>query len=210
MHLKRSQSPKTWPIARKGTKYIVRSLQNLKNGVPLLIALRDILQVAENRKEVIHILNLGKIKVNGKIIKREKYPLTLFDNLSLEDKNLKLIIKNKKFAFEEVNGRNADQKIAKIIGKTIVNGGKIQINLSDSRNYLIKEKAKVGESVIIDLKENKVEEILQLKNGSKIIFISGKHIGEEGKVEKIEDKIIIVSSGKEKINAKQESLMVIK
>ena len=52
MHLKRQNTPKSWPIHRKGTKYIVRPQFNPRKGVPILILLRDMLKVAKNRKEV--------------------------------------------------------------------------------------------------------------------------------------------------------------
>ena len=98
MHLKRNKIPKTWAVPRKGTKYVVRPLNNLKNSVPLLIILRDMLKVARTRKEVKKLLNLGKIKVNGKVVKEEKYALTLFDVLKLGEKNLRVVFKGKKFA----------------------------------------------------------------------------------------------------------------
>jgi len=212
MHLKRNKIPKTWPLPRKGKKYIVRPSHGLKNSIPLLIVLRDILRLVKTRKEAKKLLSLGKIRINGKMIRDERFPLTLFDNLSLKDKNFKLIYKNKKFDVIEISGKEAEEKIAKIIGKKILKGNKIQVNLNDGKNYLLNEKVKVGDSAIINLKENKISEVLPFKKGCKIMFIAGKHVGEVGEVEAIDEKkkIIVLKVGNEKINSKIDNLMVIK
>src|SRR3989344_634946 len=210
MHLKRSKTSKTCPLARKGTKYVVVPSHNLKNSVPLLILLRDLLKIVKNRKEAKKIINLGKVKINDKKIKNEKFSLGLFDNLSLENKNFKVIFKNKKFNLKEISEKEAEEKISKVIGKKILKKGKTQINLQDGRNYLTKEKVKVGDSVVINLKENKIKEMLPFKASSKILFTKGKYLGAEGVVEKIDGKNIEVKIGKEKINSRMDNLMVIK
>ena len=52
MHLKRQKVPKSWPITRKGTKYLVRPNSDIHSGIPILIILRDMLKIAQNRREV--------------------------------------------------------------------------------------------------------------------------------------------------------------
>ena len=51
-HLKRQNAPKSWPIPRKGTTFVVRPNFGFSKGIPLLIILRDMLKIAENKKEV--------------------------------------------------------------------------------------------------------------------------------------------------------------
>jgi len=60
MHLKRQKIPNSWPIERKGTKYIVRPSNGIKNSIPLLILMRDMLKIATTRKEVKTSINLKK------------------------------------------------------------------------------------------------------------------------------------------------------
>jgi ribosomal protein S4E len=206
MHLKRNEVPVEWPIERKGTKYVVST--NLRKGVPVLIALRNMLELAGTRKDVKEMIKLGKIKVNHKKINEESHPLALFDILSLENKNFKLEIKNGKFKLEET--KDNDEKIAKIIGKKVLNNGKVQLNLSDGRNYIASEKANTGDSAIIDLKNSKIIKMVKMGEKSKIIFIAGKHLGEEGEIEKIENKTAVVRTKKGKVNAELNNLMVTK
>jgi small subunit ribosomal protein S4e len=206
MHLKRNKAPNKWPVERKGSKYIVRPNHDLNNGIPLLIILRDILKLAENKKEVQKLINLNKIKVNNKLVRSVKHPLTLFDVLSLDKKNFVLGLEGRKYVIEEGGGK---EKISKVIGKNILKKGKMQVNLSDGRNYLIDKKINTGDSVVIDLEKNNISDILQFKEGCKVLFISGRHIGEKGKVSK-SGKDIVVDIDGGKVNTQIDSLMVIK
>jgi len=212
MHLKRSKIPKTWPLERKGTKYIVRPVNDLDRGIPLLIVIRDILKIVKTRRELKKLLNLKKVKVNGKNVNDEKLSLSLFDIVSLDGKNFRLVFKNKKFSVEEIKGNESQEKIVKVIGKKILKKGRIQVNLMDGRNFLTKGKIRIGDSVVVDLKENKIKEVLEFREGCKILFIRGKHLGRIGKVENIGEKrkLVEINIENEKINSRQEDLMVIK
>jgi small subunit ribosomal protein S4e len=201
--------PKTWPLKRKGTKYVAIPSSGLGKSIPLVVVLRDILDLAKTRREAKRLISQKKVKVNSKIVRDENFPLSLFDVLSLDNKSFKLVLNNKKFNLEKIDEKEADEKIVKVIGKKLVKKGRIQINLSDGRNYLTKEKIKTGDSAVVNFKENKISEILPFKDNSKVVFIGGKHLGETGTIDKI-DKMIIVKIGKEKINSKSENLMVIK
>ena len=44
-HMKRQTMPKSWPVPRKGNKYVVRPNFGNDKGLPILIMLRDILGV---------------------------------------------------------------------------------------------------------------------------------------------------------------------
>ena len=209
MHLKRQQISKTWPIQRKGTKYLVVPSHDKKSGIPLLIVLREILKTVKNKKEAKKILNLNLVKINNKIVKNEKYPLSLFDKLEVGDKIYQIKIdKNKKFSAEEV--KNLESKIVKIINKKVLKNKIIQINLSDGRNFIAKDKANTGDSAVINLKENKIEKIIPLKEGSEVIITKGKHFGKTGKIKKIEEKtkLALVESDT-KINVNLKNLMAI-
>jgi small subunit ribosomal protein S4e len=201
MHLKRNQAPKNWPIPRKGTKFLVR---NRKKGIPVLILIRDVMKKAKNRNEVKEIIHDKKVKANGKIIRDEKFTLSLFDILELGDKKFKVVLKNKKFGLEETKEQ---EKISKIIGKKILAGNKVQINLNDGRNFISNEKFRIGDSII--LSDEKIKK-LELKEGARIIIINGKHKGEEGQIEKIEGINASISLKDGKTNLKLNDIMAIR
>ena len=206
MHKTRNEMLKTWPVARKGTKYIVGASHNQSKGIPVLVVLRDILKIAKTRSEAKRIILSEKVKINGKTIKDEKFPLVLFDILNLDSKSYKLVLKNGKFSLEDTK---ENKKISKIIGKKILKGKKVQINLNDGRNFLTGEKMNVGDSVVYDFQEKKIAKIIPLKDSSEIIVISGSHLGELGKIEKIENGRVEVRLDKEKVSLKLNMLMAI-
>jgi len=211
-HTKRQTTSKKWPIKRKGTKFVVVPRSNKKRGIPLLIIIRDILKLVANRKELKQILNKKEIKVNGKVAKDDKQSLLLFDVIKIEKAGKEyqvLISKKGKIKIQETKDRNL--KISKVIGKNILKKGKTQINLDDGRNLIFGQKISIGDSVVFNFSTNKIEKVLELKKGAKVLVIGGRHIGENGEIVDAEEEkleaVINLSSGKFKI--KKQNLMVI-
>ena len=209
MHLRRNETPLSWAIPRKGTKFLVVPMHNKRKGIPLLVLMRDIMKVAKTKKEAKKIIHEEKVKVNTKVVKDEKYPLLLFDIMEIGGKSYKIILKNRKFSFEETK---ESEKIAKIIGKRALAGNKMQVNLNDGRNFISKEKVSTGDSIIIDLKTGKPVKILPLKKGERIEVIGGKHLGEHGKIEEIDEKNkeAKVTLKDSQINLKLRDIMAVK
>lgn len=220
MHLKRQQSPKNWPIERKGTAYLVRSNYSIEKGVTILIALRDMLSFAKDRREVKKALNSRQILLNHRNVFDDRDNIQLFDiltilppkNSNLHEKNYKMIIgKNKKFELKEIHGQEAEHKISKVINKTTLKEKKVQINLSDGKNFISDMKCKTNDSVLINLKGKRIEKCIPLKKDSMAIVISGKHAGEEGKIKEIDEKkgIARFESNNEIINILIKQIMVL-
>ncbi len=207
MHLKRNKVDKKWPIPRKGTKYVVSPKGNFEIGIPLLIVLRDMLKLGKNRKEVKKILNQGFIEVNNRVRKDEKFPVLMFDLISVDkEKTYRLIVKNKKFALNE---EKSNEKISKVLGKTILKNNKTQINLFGGLNYITDKKIRVGDSVVIDFAKNEISKVIPLEKGKEIIVIRGKHICETGKIKETEEQIAEVILEEKQIEISLEDLMAI-
>jgi len=213
MHLKRQEIPKSWPVPRKAkTTYVVSPNFSKNDGMPLLVVLRDVLKVAENRKEVKKILHEKGLLKNALVAHDEKNNLVLFDTITFvhSKKSYRMIIgENGKFEMKEIKENEAEKKIAKIVDKKMLKGKKVQINLSDGRNLISNEKCEMGDSVLINSKSKKIEKILPLKEKAKVLIFEGKHAGEEGIVEKIikEKKMIILKSGKNEISVLIKQVM---
>jgi small subunit ribosomal protein S4e len=210
-HLKRQKVPKSWPIARKGNTYVVKAKSK---GIPLLIALRDILNLAQNKKEVKQAIHKKDILISGKIARDEKNSIELFDILTIipSKENYQLNLSNfGKYIFNKIEEKNTKIKIAKIIGKKSLKSKKTQLNLLDGRNYLSENECKVNDSVIIDLTKNKISKILILKEKANILAIGGKHAGITGKIEKIipQLKMVEINDGKKKFRILIKQLMVV-
>ena len=212
--MKRQKVPKNWPISRKGTKYVVRPGFKIKEGLPILICLRDILKLAQNRKEVKKAIHSKNILLNGKIVKNEKNTITLFDKIHIipSKKHYELnLSKYGKFDLEEIKDSEANHKIAKIRDKKVLKQKKVQLNLSDGRNYSSDLNCGVNDSVLIDFKQNRVIKCLALKEKAKVIVFAGKHAGTKGNINKIktERKMVELNIKDKKIDVLIKQIMVI-
>lgn len=213
-YLKRQKAPKSWPIPRKGTTYIVSPHSGIKKGLPLLILLRDILKIAKNKNEVKKAIKLKAIILNGKEVTEERSLVSLFDIVSIipSNKYYRLILSEKgKFCLEEINENESAKKISKIIGKKVIKGNKMQINLMDGRNILSNTKIKVNDSAVVSFKENKIEKIIPLEEREKAFIFAGKHSGEKGIIKKIipEKKMAEVDVNGKEIKVLIKQLIVI-
>ena len=90
MYLKRQKASNYWPIPRKGTKYLVVPSHHKKQGVPVLIILRELMKVASNRKEAREIIKKELVKLNGKIVKQENMSVVPFDIIEIGNKKYEL------------------------------------------------------------------------------------------------------------------------
>jgi len=186
-HIKKTQMPRSWPVPRKGKgkRFVAVPSHGTNKGISLLFVLRDILKIAQTRKEARYMTLNGMVKVNNRVRHDENFPVQVFDIVNLEKAklNYKLEIVNKKFKLVEVKGKDADSKIVKIKGKKVLGKDKIQMNLDDGQNFITKEKFSVGDSVLLNTKDDKIVKILPLKEGATVEVVVGKHAGEKGKLE---------------------------
>lgn len=186
MHINRQNIKKFWSVPRKGTKYLAVASHNQGDSIPLIVVVRDILGLVKNKKELKKVINKKQIKINGKEIREVNYPVGLFDVISVSEKNYKASLnEHKKMSFNEVSGKDAEIKIIKIIGKKILGKGKVQINLADGRNVLLKEDVKIGYSVVYNFKSRKIEKVIKMEKGKEGFVFSGKHAGHKGKINEI-------------------------
>lgn len=210
-HQKRQAVPKSWPVPRKGTKFVIRKNSN---GVPILVVLRDMLQLAQNRKEVKAAIHKKDLLICGKEVDDEKKSMELLDVLTIvpAKKSYRLTLSEKgKFTLVEIADKEANEKVAKVIGKKVLAGKKTQINLLDGRNYLSDIDCKVNDSVIVDLKKNEVKKVLPLKEKAEVLIFGGKHAGFTGKITKLipEYKMAEVKTEEKTFNALIKQLMII-
>jgi small subunit ribosomal protein S4e len=213
-HLKRQEVPKSWPIERKGTKYVVSPSFEFEKGIPILIILRNMLKIADTRKEVKKALHEKSILSNNKVVIEEKMPLLLFDTLTIvpSKKHYRLnLSEGGKFILNEIKDSESNKKISKIFDKKILKGKKIQLNLIDGRNFISKIECKTGDSALINFKDKKIEKIIPLKKGVNVMIFSGKHTGKTGIIENIEEKrkMAEIKTKDKKINVLLKQLMAI-
>jgi small subunit ribosomal protein S4e len=195
-HLKTLTVPKTWPIKRKGQKFVIRPNpgKSFTYSMPIALIFKNNLKYCKTTKEAKAILLDKEILVDGKRRLDTKYLIGLMDVLSFpiaKEYYRILINTQKKLQLIPIEKKESSLKVVKITGKKVLNKGKIQLNLFDGRNILVKkDNYAVGDSVLIELPGQEIKEHFKLGKGNYAFLISGKHTGEHG-------KIMDVSEGKE-------------
>lgn len=205
MHQTRMQSSLRLPIRRKGTKYIARASSDLKNSVPVVIAVRDMLKMARNAKEVKAMIKAKALKINGKDVKDYRESIKIFNIFEADKSYVLSLLPSGKFTFEKADKK---ERLCKITNKKLLPGNKIQINFHDGSNLITNEKVNVEDSVYLNF-QGKIVKHLPLEKGKPIFIISGKYIGLKGKVEAINSKLITVKIGENEPVALKASQIII-
>lgn len=207
MHTKRRISPNLWPNSRYGTKYLATPSHDPYKSVPLLIFLRDVLNLVKIKKEAKDIINQKNIAINGKVVSETNYPLGFLDILEIipSQKHYQVVLTGKRLALKEIKKDEASQRIYKIIGKKLLKGKKIQINLDNGRNLLASEKFETGDFVLLEFKKNKILKTIKIAKGTVVTIIGGKHAGKTGKVKEVikegGQEMVTVDTSKEEIKS---------
>jgi small subunit ribosomal protein S4e len=197
--LKRKPAPAFWPIHRKDLPWIVKpssGSHSLHESLPLTLVLRDMLGVAQTRKEAILILQQGELQVDGKIIKRSDFPVGLMDIISMPEvnKHYRVMPSHKGLVLAPISKEEANTKLVRVEDKTTVTNG-IQIALHDGSNLLVKvadhkNPKEVTYDTFDTLKmtfpEKEVTLTLKTKEGNLAIITGGKNIGKQGRIMEIE------------------------
>jgi small subunit ribosomal protein S4e len=197
--LKRKPAPRFWPIHRKELPWILKpssGSHSLQSCLPLTLVLRDILGVAQTRKEAKMILSEGKVQVNGTVKRKDDFPIGLMDVVSMPDagKYYRVMPSHKGLILNPISKEEANFTLARVEDKTTVSGG-TQISLHDGSNLFIKVvDPKKPTEVIYDtfdiLKitcpEKQVAQTLKTKEGNLAVITGGKNIGKQGKIVEIE------------------------
>lgn len=188
-HMHRLAAPKNYPILRKAAHYIIKvgpGPHPMESSLPLLVVLRDVLKIAGIQKEIKIILNEKKVLIDGKITRNPKLPVGFMDIVSLPllKENFRVLFnKDSTLQFLKINDAEAKEKLCRIINKTIVKKGKIQLNLHDGKNIIVDDqKYKSGDSVLIKIPEQKITKHIPLEKNVLVYIIDGRHIGETAKV----------------------------
>jgi small subunit ribosomal protein S4e len=215
MHINRKNMGTFFPIPRRGSKYVAVPTHNQHESIPLIVVMRDMLKLVKTKKELKKVLSEKQIMINHKEIRETNYPLGLFDILTLRSvkkQYIAMLNEHKKIILKEISAAEAERKVFKVIGKTVLKGNKTQINLLHGMNVLLKESVSVNDSVVYNFSKNKVEKVIKMEKGKKAYVMKGKHAGAEGIIENIVErggkKIVKIVDKHEKINVWVKNIIV--
>lgn len=213
-YLKRLAMPKTWPFPRKGTIYLAKPLPGRKLEMSLsLVTIIKHLGFAKTAKEANFILNKGRVKVNGKVVKEKSYSVGLFDTIAfpIRKEYFRLLLKNKKLFIHPISEQESNIKPAKVVKKTSLKGKKQQINLDDGRNILSKEEYNTGDTLIFNFAAKKIDSHIKLEGNCFVYILGGKYLGHTAKLSKLEEKskFAICQIKDKKVNVLRKHIFVL-
>jgi small subunit ribosomal protein S4e len=200
--LKRKPAPAFWPIHRKESPWVAKpssGAHSLENCLPLTLILRDMLGMAQTRKEVQLILSQGKVLVDGKVRKRADFPVGLMDVVSMPDmdKYYRVMPSHKGLVLTPISKEQSNIKLLRVEDKATVHNG-VQIALHDGTNMLIKvadpkhtEEVTYETFDILKLTypDKQIVQSLKTKEGNLAVITGGKNIGKQGKIVEIEKTV---------------------
>lgn len=199
--LKRKPAPGSWPIPRKEFTWVVKPSSGphpLEECLPLAIVLRDILEFAKTRKEAKTIVSQGKVHVDGKVRREEKFPVGLMDVISVipDQKSFRVLPSNKGLTLCPITEKESTIKLCRIKNKTLIKKGAVQLNLHDGTNILLKTGGpenpqgdiyKTLNTLKLSLPEREILDQIAMKENNIALITGGKNIGKYGEIIKIEE-----------------------
>lgn len=186
MHLTRQEVNMKIPIKRKGNKYVARASSDPNNSVSVVLAIRDMLNLARTSAEVKQMIHNKLIKINNRLVSEHNESIKLFSILHADKEYMLTLSPTKRYVFEET--KETKHRICKVMNKTLVGKNLIQLNMHDGSNLLVKNNdIAVGDSVTLDM-SGKLVSHKPIKKGAKILVIQGKMLGSQGTIKEVSGK----------------------
>lgn len=192
-HMKRLAMPRSWKINRKVSTWVPKPLagaHSTEHSVPLGLILRDYLGVVDTMPEAKMVIGERSVLIDGRVATSHKTPVGLMDVVSLPklEKHYRSVVdKHGRVALVEIPAAQAGWKFCRVQNKTVVPGGKLQLNMHDGRNVLVKEtNYKTNDVVKLALPEQKILAHYAFGDGMTALITGGAHVGSFAKVQGVE------------------------
>lgn len=215
-HLKRIAVPKTWNIPRKEGVYITRpnpGAHPMDYSMSISLFMREFIKVAKSAKEVKKILNTKDVFVDKRKRTDDKYPVGIMDIIEFPqiEEYYRVLLDNKgRLSAVKADSKEAKFKLSKIVSKTKLPKAKVQLQMSDGRSIIVdKDTYKTGDSLQLELPEQKIVGHLPLEKGALVLLIGGKQAGKVETVEEISDTKILLKSKKDSFETAKRYAFVV-
>ncbi len=183
-HMKRLAAPRTWPLKRKANIFIAKQSAGahpVEKSMAAVTVLRDMIGACDTAREAKRIIGNREMFVDGKAVKNPKMPVGFMDVITIPKMDLayRMLLSDKgKLALVTIDADEAGWELCRIEGKTVVKGGKFQLNLSGGRNLLLdKNDYKCGDTLKISYEGQKVLDHYPLAENATVFIAEGSQRG---------------------------------
>lgn len=191
-HLKRLAAPKSWMLGKLEGTFAIKPHSGPHRKlecIPIAYILSRFLKYSSNKKETAIILRGKNVKVNGKAVTTKKFPVGVFDVISIEKTNehFRLLFNpQKKFHLHKISEEESNFRVAKITNKFECNDTPfIQGNCGHNLRFQ-DPKIEVGDCVKIHIEKKKVIEYVTPAAGHIVYAYKGASCGRIGKITSIQ------------------------
>ena len=211
-HMKRLAAPRTWPLKRKANVFIAKQTagaHSVEESMPAVTVLRDMVGIVDTAREAKRIIGNREFFVDGKAVKNPKAPVGFMDIVSVPKMGLyfRMLLTDKgKLALVPVDEAETKWELCRIDDKTLVKGGKVQLNLSGGRNLLLdKNDYKCGDTLKVTFEGQEVLDHYPLAENATVFIKEGSHAGQVRKVKEVEivkgpaDNLVLFTDGSETV-----------
>jgi small subunit ribosomal protein S4e len=194
-HLKRLVAPESWRIPKKVQKFVMKTAPGPHNagGLPVGVWLREHIGIAQNASEARKILHQRDVLVNGRPCRDPQIGLGVFDIVSIPKLGKHYRIQLDKLGnliSVEIPEESAKTRLCKIRNKTVIKGGKVQLNLAYGANILADNTYKAKDSIVVTLGTDgedrfRIIDHFPFAEGNVAMIVGGKHSGKVGRIVEI-------------------------
>ena len=220
--LKRQMAPQFWGITRKNKRFVITvkpGSHKKGHAIPTAVFLRDTLKIVSSLREAKSAIYSGKVKIDGVVRKSLHHSIGLMDVVELENvPDIYRLVPSKEKLLKPIKIKEAarTEKLVKVISKTTIGKGKMQIGFHDGRSMISDAKVDVGDTCLMQIPDQKILKVIKLESGCQCLVIRGVNVGQIGKIETVEEgtfilpKSIILTLGDRKIKIPANIVMAIR
>merc|ERR1712048_552371 len=186
-HLKRLNAPKHWMLDKLSGNFAPRPSagpHKLRECLPLIIFLRNRLKYALNYSEVMKIMMMRMIKVDGKVRTDICYPAGFMDVITIEKtgESFRLLYDVKgRFVCHRAGDEEAAYKLCKIKRVAVGKNSVPYVVTHDARTIRYPDPAiKVNDTAVVDIKSGKITDFIKFDTGNTVMVIGGRNTGRVG------------------------------
>jgi small subunit ribosomal protein S4e len=219
--LKRQMAPMFWGISRKKPRFVttVRPGPHSKHfSIPTAVFLRDTLNLVTTAREAYYAIYNGKVKIDGIKRKSIHHGIGLMDVVELDGvSDIYRLVPKRGHILEPIKINNSEKsvKLVKVTSKTTIKKGKTQFGFHDGRSLISDVDASIDDSCLMQVPEQKINDIIKLKEGVQVIVTSGINAGQIAEVKEIKQgtfvlpKRVLLSLGEKEIEIPANLVMVV-
>ncbi len=207
-HTKRLAQPRRWKIPKKehtwGPK--VRPGPHAEeDALPLVVAVRDLLEIADTAAEAKQAISKGRIHVDGRPCRDERRGLGFMDAVTIPDSAIAyrvLYDTHGRIALLEISEQDAKFKLVRLEDKTTIGKNRTQLSFHDGRTLVVKEDTyDTGDVLRVSLPDQEIADHFPFRSGAPAYVTGGAHVGE---IATIDEKKIVQSSAPNLVRMEDE------